>query len=98
MRISAFIAIAFVTGCSSFPQVEGKESERARAAPYPNIVPIEGLLISALGPVGGISMSEAELEAKIETVESRIRRLQAKAELLRGAPVNDDTRARIAAF
>ena len=75
-------------GCTSFPDVNARISDAAKAAPFPALLSPEAIAARS----GTISISEADTNI----VAARVARLNARAALLRGAPVDDETRARLA--
>lgn len=71
-RAALILSLALLTGCTQFPELEAATSAEARAAPYPRLVPLEGLLAGA---------EETGLEPETGT------RLAARAAALRGQAV-----------
>ncbi len=91
MRRSAitFILVLAAAGCSDFPQLESTISERARAAAYPRILPLDGLMgdVAASGSGAGLG-----------NLPARLARLQSRARVMRARPVVDaPARARMMA-
>ena len=94
-----FGGLIALAACSGFPEIEIPPSAAARGAAYPRIVPIEGLMIMALGPRTGSGERAAPATATALTqgIAAHVARLKARAALMRGAPVDAETRARLAA-
>ena len=46
-RAALILSLALLTGCTDFPELDTATSAEARAAPYPRLVPLEGLLVGA---------------------------------------------------
>ena len=91
MRRSLFTLVLVLAsaGCSDFPQLDGVTSERARAADYPRILPLDQLLA---GP------QTSGTGADLGTLPGRLSRLRGRAQALRSRPVVDTaTRARMMA-
>ena len=88
MRITVLLSILLaVTGCSDFPDLDAAVSARARAADYPAILPLDGLLAS---------VPEIEPGLGVGDLPQRVHRLQGRAANLRGRAVVDaGTRARM---
>ena len=89
-----FSGLISLAACSGFPELEIPPSAVAQGADYPKIVPIEGLMIVALGPRTGSGEQAAPATATAQTqgFEARLARLRARAALMRGAPVDAATR------
>ena len=80
-----------LVGCGTIPQVGGADAEAARNAPYPNLVPLDGLLNSTQTTTPQIT------SASIETTNNRIAGLRARAASLSGPVVDAGTRSRMRA-
>ena len=89
-----FGGLISLAACSGFPDLEIPPSAAAQGADYPKIIPIEGLMIMALGPRTGSGEQAAPATATAQTqgFEARLARLRARAALMRGAPVDAATR------
>lgn len=74
------LGLTLAAGCSSLPEVATRESPAARAADYPALAPLPGLL-EAAGAPGRTAGAEAELAA-------RAARLRARAAGLRQLPAD----------
>lgn len=131
---TSLIALACLSGCAEFPQVDARITPEARVAPYPSLVPIGTVLrrrnetritgfeepeLKARGAVLNaraaaiprtpgvdptIALRGGYLRTRAEYLRSRglppaaanrLAMLEARAELLRGVEVNDDTRLRL---
>ena len=91
MRRSLFtiILVLAATGCTQFPELDRAVSARARAAAYPQILPMDGLErdVQATGSGSGLG-----------NLPGRLARLQSRARSMRARPVVDSaTRARMMA-
>jgi len=84
-----------LAGCSGFPDLGGAVSPAARKAPPPRLVPIEGLILSAIGPTrpGEPTNPDEALTSTTDLLQARIDALKARAAILRGRPVDDSTRS-----
>ncbi len=92
MRRIFFIlaAISALASCTDFPDLDATASDRARAAPYPRILPLGQILARAT--------TGAQAGLVLGNLPARLTRLRARAARLRGQPVIDDaTRARLQA-
>ncbi|MCG6902605.1 MAG: hypothetical protein LJE68_07980 [Rhodobacter sp.] len=83
------VIAALLAGCTSFPQLDSATSLEAKRAPYPKLIPAEGLLAKRgegrLTPESG------------EALLARAARLRARAAILRRIQaVDEETRLRIA--
>lgn len=87
-----------VTGCAAPPDLRGQASAAARAAPYPSLVPIEGLLAEAAkgrldadtvaqfeARIAGLQRRGAALRRQMVLTRSERARLEARAARLRPA-------------
>ena len=84
LMLASLLAAA---GCSDFPQLDGVVSERARAADYPRILPLDQLLSGARGTGSGLG-----------TLPARLSNLRGRAYAMRSRPVIDAaSRARMMA-
>ena len=82
-------AVALMAACASFPELDAVISEEARRADYPVLVPAQGLLAKR----GDGTITEATGAA----LQARATNLRARAALLRGQPIDDETRLRLRA-
>lgn len=88
MRLAPTIAALILAGCTTFPELDGTVDPSLRGAPYPDLVPLSGLLAQAdAGTNRG-----PEIEADMT---SRIAALRARAAGLRGAVIPASVRARM---
>ncbi len=74
-------------GCTSFPELDAAVSPDARRAEYPVLTPTQPILDRRLD----VRLTEETGEE----LERRAANLQARARLLRGSVVDDDTRRRL---
>lgn len=84
--LTLFAAIA-LAACTDFPQLDAAISEEAKRAEYPVLVPVAGLLVKR--EEGRIT------EATGLQLQSRAANLRARANLLRGQPIDEETRLRL---
>ncbi len=78
-----------LAGCADFPALDAAISDRARAADYPVILPLDALL--AQGDIAALPQGAASLPARADALRARARALAAR-------PVIDAaTRARLLA-
>jgi hypothetical protein len=86
--------------CGDFPKIESATPSGWQAADFPGIAPIDGLLIIALGPshASGEVVDPAKELARESATDARLLNLIARARLMRGAPVNSETSALLAAM
>ncbi len=83
-------------GCAEFPSFGERLPNSTDISAYPRIEPIEGLIIRALGP-GAISGSAPQpIDALTDSLDARIAALKQRAAILRGAGIDDETRALLA--
>ena len=78
---------ALAAGCTSFPELDAAVSPEARRAAYPVLIPTQPVLDR-----------RADVRVTVETGEALERRaanLRARAGLLRGSVVDDETRRRL---
>lgn len=68
MRFALIISLA-LTGCATFPQLEGTISDAARAAPYPVLTPVP------LAPVA-TGEAAADMQARVAALQSRAARIR----------------------
>jgi hypothetical protein len=77
------------SACAEFPELDARPSRAPANAPYPTLLPLDGLVEAARAPGRG--------EAVTADVAGRAAALRARAGALRGAVVDDATRARMQA-
>jgi len=77
MRIRHFLFLAVLAGCAEFPDLDRAISPSARAASYPQIAPLDGTLLP----------EPEETDADLVALASRAAALRARAERLRGTPI-----------
>lgn len=88
--LAALLAgLAALGACAEFPELDARPSRASAEAPYPELVPLDGLVAAARAP--------GRAEAVTADVEGRAAALRRRAAAL-GAPVVDAaTRARMQA-
>lgn len=85
----AIVLICAVTACSQFPELDASVSEETRDAPYPELVPLEGLQAR---------ISDTSITPEMRGgIEGRVARLRARAARLKRTVIDTDTRARMRA-
>ena len=82
------IATAVLAGCAEFPDLESRITPGARNAPFPSLVPA--------GQITGRRSLARTTAADGERLAARAAALRARARLLRGISIDDDTRRRLA--
>lgn len=83
------VAVLLVlAGCADQPDLESTISDSVRAAPYPDLVPLEPLLATSGPRRDKIDNPETDLAARRD-------RLQQRAQRLSGTVVDTDTRTRM---
>ncbi|WP_156799280.1 hypothetical protein [Oceanicola granulosus] len=87
---AAALALA---ACAEFPELDGRVTPAAAAAPYPDLVPLPPLLAAA-DALGAAPDLSAPARAAADT---RAAELRARAAALRPPVVDPDARARLAA-
>ena len=92
MRSGPLVLLAFaalsLAGCSTFPQLDEALDPDLKDDPYPRLVPAESLRAQA--PTPDLTVEDrADIDARVAT-------LRARADTLRGAVIDPDTRARMA--
>lgn len=78
------LAAALLSACTDFPQLDAAISAEARRADYPALVPANDLL--------GKRSDGTITEATGLALQARATNLQARARLLRGQPIDEETR------
>ncbi len=88
--LTAALAAGVMPGaCAPFPDLDETITAEARRAPYPDLVPLEGL--QARAEATRIDPGTAQ------TIEARAARLRDRAARLRGSVIDSRTRARMEA-
>ncbi|WP_138935237.1 hypothetical protein [Roseovarius arcticus] len=87
--IAALGLVGALSSCTQFPELDASVTNAARAAPYPDLVPLGGLQAR-------LNTSNIAPDT-VSTIEARIARLEARADRLRGSVIDDATRARMQA-
>jgi len=87
--IAALGLAAGAPGCTQFPDLDASVTDAARAGPYPDLVPLDGLQAR-------LATSRIAPDT-LPAIEARIARLRARAARLRGSVVDGATRARMQA-
>jgi len=83
----SLIAPCLLAACTTFPELDALVSEQAKRADYPQLAPAEDLL--------GKRTDGRVTKATGPALQARAANLQARARLLRGQPIDDDTRLRL---
>ncbi len=87
--IAALGAGSLPAGCTRFPDLDATLSDAARAAPYPDLVPLSGLQAR-------IADTNTD-PGTLPTIEARIAGLKSRAARLRGTVIDSAARARMQA-
>jgi len=87
--VLSLAAALLIAGCASFPELDAAISPEARQAGYPTLVPVGGVLARR-----DAARIAPETEAALL---ARAANLRARARLLRGVVVEEETRLRLAA-
>lgn len=82
------ITLAVLTGCANVPEIGERVAPDLRDAPFPKLLPIDGLLAQTPAP----QEEAAEITAGLD---ARVARLRARADALRGAVIDPATRQRM---
>ena len=89
LRPWIILSLALITGCTTFPDLDGTVPPEAENAPFPMLQPVDPILENTLPDVG-------VLAAQSDAALARVAGLQARAARLRARPVIDrPTRARL---
>jgi type IV pilus biogenesis protein CpaD/CtpE len=89
MRLPILIlATTLLASCTTFPQLDAVVTPEAKRAEYPVLVPVDSILVRR----GDSTITQATGEA----LQARAANLRARARLLKGAPIDEDTRLRLA--
>ncbi|QGY00401.1 hypothetical protein EI983_12540 [Roseovarius faecimaris] len=76
-----------LAACAEFPELDATLSDAARAAPYPQLLPVEEL---------NARVGEPRIDAEAaDGIEARVAALKARAARLRGTVLDSSTRARM---
>ena len=86
---AALAICAALSACSQFPDLDATTSDAVRDAPYPDLVPLDGLQ-ARFDPDAALP------DATRDSVAARAARLKARAARLRGTVIDADTRQRMA--
>lgn len=97
LRAAALISAAVLLGlpgCAQFPRLDAAISDAARAAPYPDLLPIGHLRAatatpdpgSAAGPAGELAARVAALRARAARLRGPVIPPQERARMQRGIP------------
>ncbi|MDR9395368.1 MAG: hypothetical protein RI571_13805 [Roseovarius sp.] len=85
----AAAVLALAASCARFPELDETVDEDARRAPYPALIPLEGLAAPGAAPRATAPATEA--------LEARAARLRARAGRIRGDVIDTETRRRMEA-
>lgn len=89
MRAAPLVLCLALMGCTQFPALDGAVSPGLANADFPDLVPIDALLVRSAPIV-------ADPVQTTQTLEARVSALRARASALRrGAIVDANTRARL---
>lgn len=82
-------SLALISGCTTFPDLDGTIPPEAENAPFPMLQPVDPILENTLPDVNALAVQS-------DTALARVAGLQARAARLRARPVIDTpTRARL---
>ncbi|MDO5759209.1 MAG: hypothetical protein Q4P24_17460 [Rhodobacterales bacterium] len=85
----AFGAACLAAGCAQFPQLDATVTDAARAAPYPDLVPLASLR-------SRMDFPGVDADA-LPAIEERVADLKSRAEDLQGDVIDSATRQRMRA-
>ena len=75
-----FSLLLAIPACTEFPELDAKVDAAARAAPYPNLIPVEDIRAS---------VAEQQITPSTSSdVNARAARLKARAARMRATPIN----------
>ena len=94
-RLGSILVAISLAGCSDFPSFGDPEPGFGDWATYPRLVPLDALIIRALGPTAAPTRPTQPLDVIADPLAARIDALNRRAAILRGAPVDDTTRSLI---
>ncbi|WP_249138948.1 hypothetical protein [Actibacterium sp. MT2.3-13A] len=86
-RAALIITLALLAGCTDFPALDTATSAEARAAPYPRLVPLEGLIAGA-----EVAALDAETGARLAARAAALRRRAAQLRRISALPPADRAR------
>lgn len=87
MRLVLLTFLALTAGCTNFPEFDGAQSPGVATAPWPRMVPLDGL-VRAETPV----RTQPEMA---EDLDGRAEALRRRAETLQGSVVDSTARDRM---
>lgn len=77
LRASALIFLVFLpVGCTQFPALDDRITPAMEAAPYPELVPLEGLLAAVPERRADPVQAESSLSARVANLRARAARLR----------------------
>ncbi|MEO1139976.1 MAG: hypothetical protein AAFW87_11020 [Pseudomonadota bacterium] len=85
--IAVLVLLVTLAGCSQFPELDDNLSSEARAARYPDLVPVEDLRAGLTAP--------RITDETTTTLEGRVAALRARAARLRGTVIDRNSRNRL---
>lgn len=86
-RTFGLLCVAALTACTQFPALDENLSAQARAAPYPDLVPVEDLRAQ---------LAAAKITDETTTsLEARVASLRARADRLRRTVIDRTSRSRL---
>ncbi|WP_089904779.1 hypothetical protein [Loktanella fryxellensis] len=88
-RVVVCAVALILSGCAEVPDLDGRISAAAAAAPYPTLQPLAPMLVQAAAPARVTPATTAAVDGDAAA-------LRARAAALRGPVVDADTRARMA--
>ncbi len=94
--LASLFSFFILTACTQPPVLDTPPPSLLDGPEKPRIEPIEGLIIRALGPSPGGRPAAQLLEDISDPMIARVRALERRAAILRGAPVDATTRGRLA--
>ena len=86
-QAASLFCVALLAACTQFPELDENLSPQARAAPFPELVPVEDLRAE---------LTEARITNETTTsLEARVASLRARAARLRGTVIDRTSRNRL---
>lgn len=74
----AALVLAALAGCADFPDLDDKVEPEARSAPFPALIPLDGLALEAAPPADP-EATAADLKARAIALRARAVRLRQDA-------------------
>jgi len=73
---AALTSLVLLSACAGIPEIEARVSDEAKRAPYPRLIPLDGVIEQASAGTAEIDEANADLDARAAALRLRAAQIQ----------------------